>query len=59
MGLNRDKVKEAIEEVKDDYLVEIANYNSPEQIVISGIKEGIEIACREEVKGSAGWNRVL
>lgn len=50
LGLEREKVKEAIEEVKDKFLVEIANYNSPEQIVISGIKEGVEIACRKALE---------
>jgi len=50
LGLSRDKVKEAIEEVRDEYLVEIANYNSPEQIVISGVREGIEKACRKALE---------
>jgi len=50
LGLEREKIKEAIEEVKDKFLVEIANYNSPEQIVISGIKEGVEIACRKALE---------
>ena len=50
LGLEREKVKEAIEEVKDKFLVEIANYNSPEQIVISGIKEGVEIACKKALE---------
>lgn len=50
LGLERNKVKEAIEEVKDNFLVEIANYNSPEQIVISGIKEGVEIACKKALE---------
>lgn len=50
LGLEREKIKEAIEEVKDKFLVEIANYNSPEQIVISGIKEGVEIACKKALE---------
>lgn len=47
LGLRRDKVLMAIEEIKDHNIVEVANYNSPEQIVISGEKEGIKIACEK------------
>lgn len=50
LGLSREKVLMAIERVKDHNIVEIANYNSPEQIVISGEKEGIQLACDEALK---------
>ena len=50
LGLSREKVLMAIEKVKDHNIVEVANYNSPEQIVISGEKEGIQLACQEAIK---------
>lgn len=50
LGLNRDKVIEAVNEVKDKAVVEIANYNSPGQIVITGEKEGVELACEKALK---------
>lgn len=50
LGLNKEKVFLAIEKVKNHNIVEVANYNSPEQIVISGEKEGIKIACNEALK---------
>ncbi|NLY76645.1 MAG: ACP S-malonyltransferase [Tissierellia bacterium] len=45
LGLDKDKILEAIEEVKGKYLVEIANFNSPEQIVITGEREGVQLVC--------------
>jgi len=53
LGLSRDKILEAIEQVKDKYLVEIANYNSPEQIVITGEKEGIQLVCEKVLEMGA------
>lgn len=45
LGLDRDKLPALIESTKDYGIVEVANYNSPEQIVISGELKGITIAC--------------
>ena len=45
LGLDKDKILEAIEEVKGKYLVEIANFNSPEQMVITGEREGVQLVC--------------
>lgn len=42
MGLTREKLQEVCLEGKAFGLVEPANYNSPEQIVISGEKEAVE-----------------
>lgn len=50
LGLSRDKVLEAIEDLEDKYIVEIANYNSPGQIVITGEKEGVELACKKAIE---------
>lgn len=46
LGLDRDKVKDVINEI-DNGIIEVANYNSPGQIVVSGetetIKESIDL----------------
>ena len=44
LGLEKEKVLEAIESANDCGIVEIANYNSPGQIVISGETEAVEQA---------------
>lgn len=44
LGLEKEKVIEAIESATDCGIVEIANYNSPGQIVISGETEAVEQA---------------
>jgi len=53
LGLSKDKILDAINEVKDRYLVEIANYNSPEQIVITGEKEGVQLVCEKVLEMGA------
>lgn len=45
LGLNRLHLPEVLEASKEYGIVEVANYNSPEQIVISGELSGIKIAC--------------
>lgn len=47
LGLEQEKVKEAIDRVEDFGVVEIANYNSPGQIVISGEVEVLKLAAEE------------
>lgn len=46
LGLDRDKVKDVINEI-DNGIIEVANYNSPGQIVVSGetetVKESIDL----------------
>ncbi len=48
LGLSREKVLMAIEKVKDHNIVEVANYNSPEQIVISGEKREFNWLARRQ-----------
>jgi [acyl-carrier-protein] S-malonyltransferase len=45
LGLNRLNLPQVLEASKEYGIVEVANYNSPEQIVISGELSGIKIAC--------------
>ncbi|MDU5081950.1 [acyl-carrier-protein] S-malonyltransferase [Tissierella sp. P1] len=50
LGLNREKIPSILQKTKEYGLVEVANYNSPEQIVLSGELKGLEIACEEAIK---------
>lgn len=50
LGLEKEKVLEAIHGVNKYGIVEIANYNSPEQIVISGEIEAVKLAAEEAKK---------
>ena len=50
LGLEVEDVFKAIHVAGKFGLVEIANYNSPGQIVISGEKAGVEAACEEALK---------
>ncbi|MDR0186855.1 ACP S-malonyltransferase [Prevotella brunnea] len=58
IGLSDEKVVEICKQVSDNgSLCVAANYNCPGQLVISGIKEGIESAC-DKLK-AAGAKRAL
>lgn len=50
LGLKMDKLPEVLLSSKDYGVVEVANYNSPGQIVISGEKKGLEIACKKALE---------
>lgn len=47
MGLEKEKIEEAIEGASDFGVVEIANYNSPGQIVVSGEVEALKVASEK------------
>ncbi|MGM0396089.1 MAG: ACP S-malonyltransferase [Bacillota bacterium] len=53
LGLDRSKLPEVLLSAKDYGIVEVANYNSPEQIVISGEKKGLKIACAKALEEGA------
>ena len=57
LGLDREKLQEACRQAAGAGVVEIANYNCPGQIVISGRKAAVEEAC-EKLK-AAGAKRAL
>ncbi|MGD9818591.1 MAG: ACP S-malonyltransferase [Desulfomonilaceae bacterium] len=52
IGLNEERVAEIIDSLRDSTIVRIANFNSPDQTVISGnvqdLKEAIELLSREK-----------
>lgn len=50
LGLNRDNLPQVLLAAKDYGIVEVANYNSPEQIVISGEVQGLRIACKKALE---------
>lgn len=56
IGLDSNKVKEICEEISKNNYVMPVNYNSPDQVVISGYKEAIDIA--ENKLKEAGAKRV-
>ena len=56
IGLPAEKIEEVLREVKSGF-VQVANYNSPEQTVISGEIKGLEEA--EEKLKAAGAKRVV
>ncbi len=58
INLSREKVEEACREASGDgFIVAAANYNSPEQVVIAGHKEGVERAS--QIAKSLGARRVI
>lgn len=50
LGMDRNLLPILLNDSKDYGVVEVANYNSPEQIVISGELQGIKIACEKAIK---------
>lgn len=50
LGMDRNLLPLLLKDSKDFGIVEVANYNSPEQIVISGELQGIKIACEKAIK---------
>lgn len=47
VGLTHDKLMDLIDYSKEDGIIEIANYNTPEQIVLSGEKKAIKSAIKK------------
>ncbi len=54
LGLDAEAIDSVAAEIRDEgEVVDVANYNCPGQIVISGSKEGVDIACeRLKEKGA-------
>lgn len=50
LGLDRKFLPLVLDASKDYGIVEVANYNSPEQVVISGEVKGIKIACEKALE---------
>ena len=57
IGLNEDIIKSNLYSISNKGIVEIANYNTPNQIVIGGEKEAVELA-QNSLK-EAGARRVI
>lgn len=53
LKLDIERVKKACEDASSYGLVEVANYNSPEQFVISGQKKAVEVAKQNAIKMGA------
>lgn len=50
LGLNKENIPSVLLSTKKFGVVEVANYNSPGQVVLSGNVEGLKIACEEAIK---------
>lgn len=57
LGLSQEKIEECVEKTKSEGKVSIANYNSPEQVVITGEIAAVEKACG--LIKEAGAKRVI
>lgn len=53
LGLDSNMVSSVIAKTKGFGVVEVANYNSPGQIVFSGDLKGLEVACEEAMRMGA------
>ena len=50
LGMDRSNLPSLLEFTKEYGIVEVANYNSPEQIVLSGELKGLKIACEKAIE---------
>lgn len=50
LGMDRSDLPSLLEITKEYGIVEVANYNSPEQIVLSGELKGLKIACEKAIE---------
>lgn len=50
LGMEREMLPQVLEASKEFGIVEVANYNSPDQIVISGERHGLKIACAKAME---------
>jgi len=57
LGLSQQEIEEALQELNSEEIVDMANLNCPGQIVISGTKQGLELA--EPILKNAGARRVI
>lgn len=57
LGLSTDEIKQVIEQLASDKIVDIANLNCPGQVVLSGSKEGLEDV--EPILKEAGARRIV
>ena len=57
LGMDEATIREHLEKISEDEIVDIANLNCPGQIVISGSRQGIEEA--ETILKEAGARRVI
>lgn len=57
MNFDKDIIKETCEEVKEYGICEVANYNSPAQIVITGEVKAVDKAC--EILKEKGARRLI
>ncbi|MGL4367311.1 MAG: ACP S-malonyltransferase [Brevinemataceae bacterium] len=57
LGLSAEQIIEICSEISKEHYVEAANFNTPEQTVISGLKEGVEAASAKALELKA--KRVL
>lgn len=50
LGMDRLVLPDVLEFTKEYGIVEVGNYNSPEQIVLSGEVKGLKVACKKAIE---------